>query len=173
MKHDFKPYLSPVFIETGSYIGDGIKAALKAGFERVISIELSEYYYIYCREKIHDERVTLLHGDSILVLPEVLKDINKRCTFWLDGHFCGDYSEQGIMPVPLMEELKIIATHHIKDHILLLDDMRLLRNHEAEWKDLPYNICDIEEFIYTINSNYTIAYIDGYKKNDILVARVL
>jgi hypothetical protein len=37
MKHEFKPYLNPVFIESGSYIGAGIVAAWDAGFKKIIS----------------------------------------------------------------------------------------------------------------------------------------
>ena len=39
MRHDFKKYLNPVFIETGSLQGKGIQAAIDAGFQKVISIE--------------------------------------------------------------------------------------------------------------------------------------
>ena len=103
---------------------------------------------------------------------EILNGISKRCTFWLDGHFCGDFTASGIRPVPLMEELQIIAGHHIKNHIILIDDMRLLRNKEAEWKDLPYCVCDVEEMIYSINKDYKITYDFGVVKDDILIARV-
>ena len=88
MKHNFKPYMNPVFIETGSYVGDGIKAALDAGFKQVISIELSVFYYEACKERFKDDpRVFLYFGDSLIILPEILNGISKRCTFWLDGHF--------------------------------------------------------------------------------------
>ena len=39
---NFKKYPNPVFVETGSLMGDGIQQALEAGFQKVISIELSE-----------------------------------------------------------------------------------------------------------------------------------
>jgi len=180
MKHDFKPYLNPVFIETGSYGGHGIKSAMDAGFKKVISIEVNDFFYQICKNRFKNYKkvVHLYFGDSIIVLPEVLKTINERCTFWLDGHYMSDpHTAGGAMPVPLMEELKAIAQHHIKNHTILIDDIRLLRNHEAEWKDLPYCICDVEEFIHTINPNYKITYVvgsDGVKnvKDDILVAQV-
>lgn len=178
MKHNFKPYLNPVFIETGTFKGQGVRAALKDGFKRVISIEISNYYYSLCREKFKDNKNVELHfGDSVLLLPEILKDTNERCTFWLDGHYHEKITRAGILteiemiPVPLMEELKIIGKHHIKNHTLLLDDMRLVRNKD-EWKDFPYCICDIEEMIHTINPKYDISYIDGYGKDDILVAQI-
>jgi len=172
MKHNFKPYLNPVFIESGSYGGDGIMAALKAGFPKVISIELSEYYYILCRERYKQPNVTLYHGDSVEVLPIILKDITERCTFWLDGHFCGDFTAGQTNPVPLMEELLIIAKHTRNDHTIIIDDMRLLRTHDAEWKDLKYGIEDIENVVRRINPKYQIHYEKGLVKNDILVATI-
>jgi hypothetical protein len=172
MKYNFKPYLSSIFIESGSYGGDGVKAALSSGFKKVISIELSKEYYELCKSRYPQKNVTFYHGDSIDVLPEILKGIDCKCTFWLDGHFCGGESASGKYPVPLMEELKIIATHHIKNHILLLDDMRLLRNHSAEWKDLTYGIREIEDMIHSINPNYKITYGFGVVKDDILIAQV-
>ena len=178
MKHNFKPYLNPIFIETGSYIGDGIQAALRAHdkdirFEKIISIEVSKHFYDICKARFSQGKVQLYFGDSILVLPEVLKTIDKRCTFWLDAHYMGDpNTEGGMMWVPLMEELKIIAKHHIKNHTILIDDIRLLRDHEAEWKDFPYCVCDVEEFIHTINPNYKITYTFGVVAGDILIAQV-
>jgi len=174
MKREFAPYLNPIFIETGSYIGMGIDAALEAGFKKIISIEVNDYFYQICKEKYsHQERVEIRFGDSILILPEVLKGINKICTFWLDGHYMSDpRTEGGMMPVPLMEELKIIKQHTIKNHTILIDDIRLLRNHEAEWADLPYDVCDVEQFIYSINPNYKITYTFGEVENDILIAEV-
>jgi len=174
MKREFTPYLNPVFIETGSYAGWGIDAALAAGFKRIISIEVNDHFYQICKEKFaHQDEVHLHFGDSILVLPEVLKEINERCTFWLDAHYMSDPdTEGGMMPVPLMEELKIIKQHHIKNHTILIDDMRLLRAHEAEWKDLPYGVQDVEQFICIINPNYRITYTFGEVENDILIAEV-
>jgi len=175
MKREFEPYPNGIFIETGSYVGMGIDGALKAGFKKIISIEVNDFFYQFCKEKYKDKRdiVHLWFGDSILVLPEVLKTINEKCTFWLDAHYMSDpRTEGGMMPVPLMEELKIIAQHHIKNHTILIDDIRMLRNHEVEWKDLPYCVCDVEEFIYTINPDYKISYDFGEVKDDILIAQV-
>lgn len=173
MKHKFKPYINPVFIETGSYCGEGIQAALMSGFKTVISIELSEHYYNLCKDIFKDDaRVKLYFGDSTDVLPEILKDINTPCTFWLDGHWCGDVTACGPNPVPLMEELQAIKNHHIKTHTILIDDMRLLRAHDAEWKDLKYTIHDLENMVRSINPAYTIEYDFGVVRDDILIARL-
>ena len=173
MKHNFKEYLNPVFIETGSFQGNGIRAAQKAGFEKIISIELSEMYYNYCVDKFKDcDNVTLYHGDSTELLPGILKDIDERCTFWIDAHYSGGETAMGRLPVPLMEELLIIRGHHRKDHTIIIDDMRLIRNPVEYWKTLIYGVADIERVIRSINPDYDISYGFGVVPNDILIAKI-
>ena len=47
MKHDFKPYPNRIFIETGSYEGDGIQAAIDSGnYDLIISIEFPELNFL-------------------------------------------------------------------------------------------------------------------------------
>jgi len=174
MIRDFTEHLNPIFIESGSYAGWGIEAALAAGFEKIISMEVNDHFYQICKEKFKDQpRVDLRFGDSMLVLPDILKEVDERCTFWLDGHYMSDPNTAGgVLPVPLMEELVIIKQHPIKDHTILIDDIRLLRNHEAEWVDLPYGVKDVEEFIYSINPAYKITYAFGETEDDILIAQI-
>ena len=171
---DFTDHLNPVFIETGSYAGWGIEAAVTAGFEKIHSIEVNDYFYQICRKKFANQKnVNLYCGDSILILPQLLQEIDERCTFWLDAHYMSDPNTAGgIMPVPLMEELKIIKQHKIKDNTIIIDDIRLLRNHEAEWVDLPYGVSDVEVFIYSINPDYKITYAFGEAEDDILIAEI-
>lgn len=170
-KREFESFINPVFIETGSYVGDGIKAALRCGFPKVISIELSAKYYEGCKERFKDNsNVHLYHGNSVDLLEGILSKIKTPCTFWLDAHYCGDTT--GNKGVPLMEELEIIAQHPIKTHTILIDDMRLIKEKEAEWVDFPYGIRDIEQFINSINPKYKIYYVHGTAPDDILIARV-
>lgn len=121
----FHKYLNPVFVETGSHLGDGIQLALDAGFERVISIELSDKYYTHCQQRFFSEpRVSLVKGDTAFVLYDVIKDIDSRITFWLDGHHsCGD-TALGAFWAPLIQELDAIKRHRRNDHTILIDDMR-------------------------------------------------
>jgi hypothetical protein len=61
----FKKYLNPIFIETGSWIGDGIQQASDAGFKKIISIELSDKYYNYTTDRFSkNENVKVVLGDS-------------------------------------------------------------------------------------------------------------
>jgi len=167
---NFKKYSNPVFIETGSFMGDGIQQALEAGFQKVISIELAEKYYNICKERFkEDPRVSIYKGDSYKVLPDIISKIEERITFWLDGHHsCGD-TALGDYWSPLIHELDAIKTHSIKDHTILIDDMRC-------WKEPNpthgFQETDIIEKLKEINNNYNLIFIDGGEPEDILVASI-
>jgi hypothetical protein len=171
MKHNFVPYLNPLFIESGSYEGDGIQAALNAGFEQVWSIELSEYYHERCKQRFAgNEKVKLFLGSSVDVLPELLKVINCSVTFWLDGHYSGGLTAiDEKCRLPLLKEIEIIGNHHIKNHTILIDDMRAVGTggKDTDWGCFTKQ--DVENAINAI-SDYVIFYEFGIVENDILVA---
>ena len=165
---NFRTYPNPVFLETGSFMGDGIQQALDAGFNRVISIELSDKYYDICKVRFNNNpRVSIYKGDSYKILPEIILQIDEKITFWLDGHHsCGD-TALGDYWAPLMQELDSIKNHHIKKHTILIDDMRC-------WK-LPnpvhgFDESDIIKKLKEINPDYKLIFIEGEEPEDILVA---
>jgi hypothetical protein len=81
-KNLFQKYMNPIFIETGSWHGDGVQLALDAGFKTIYSIELGVDLYIRCKERFSAiDNVHLLQGDSSIVLPELLKNIKEPVTF--------------------------------------------------------------------------------------------
>ncbi len=174
IKHKFKSFPNKVFLETGSYLGDGIQAALDANcFEDIYSIELSSKYYEICKHRfIGNSKVHLFLGDSIIVLPELLKVINDPCTFWIDAHFSGGKTACGDIPVPMMQELEIIASHYIKTHTILVDDIRAVGTGgiETDWGKL--NLEEIEQLLYSINPDYSITYGFGIEVHDILIAQI-
>ena len=167
MKRDFKKYLNPYFIETGSYKGEGIQAALDAGFEKVISFEKSEKYYDLCKAMFSKcPNVSLWFGDSIEWLPIALKGVFKPCTFWLDAHYSGGDTAEG--GTPILKELEIITQriglklNIIEGDIILIDDMRLYRK---GWDGITDK--DIEKAL----AGYDISYEYGVAENDILIAQ--
>ena len=161
---------NPIFVETGSYVGDGIKNAIFAGFQSIHSIELAEKHYQYCKSYFKYNNAVQLHsGDSIAVLPDILSNLTQPATFWLDAHYSGgDTDFQGSL-TPLMKELELIKNHPIKEHTILIDDLR-------EWsRDFPaigFNTEDIKKKILEINPNYVFSFADGHTSNDILVAEI-
>ena len=161
---------NPIFVETGSYLGDGIQAALDAGFQRVISIELSDKYFgISTRRFQNDSRVTIVQGDSALILGQVIADISTPITFWLDGHYSAGDTARGVVMIPLLEELHSIAAHPIKRHTLLIDDMRC-------WREVNpahgFQEDDVLQALVTMQKDVSLEWIDSpHAPRDILLAR--
>ena len=155
-------HINPVLVETGTYHGDGVATALGLGFRKVISIELFDGFFVMCRDKFAaDDRVTILHGDSSVMLWDAIKDVDDRITFWLDGHAFPE-EEKGrpdLKACPLLEELEQISRHPIKDHVILIDDMTSLPKGGA-YKSINFNRKDIEDAVMRINQNYRISYFD-------------
>ncbi len=167
---NFRLHLSTFFIETGSYLGDGIQQALDAGFKHVISIELSPKYHAICRERFKAApNVHLFQGESFQVLPKILATLKQRATFWLDGHHSGGDTALGAHWAPLMQELDAIENHPIHDHIILIDDMRCWKTFNPAHGFVTDDIFDKHR---SINPEYAYSYLDGHEKDDILVARV-
>jgi hypothetical protein len=95
-------------------------------FKEIHSIELNEKLYFENLVRFRNNKnVYLYHGDSSAVIVEILKKINGRCIFWLDGHF--DFTEitsKSDLVTPIRKELEEIAKSSF-EHIILIDDARL------------------------------------------------
>lgn len=167
----FLNYPNEVFIETGCLKGASIKRALDASFSQIFSIELSEKYYKFCKNRFKSNKnVELILGDSYIELPNLLKRIRSRVTFWLDGHWSMGDTALGKYSSPLMQELNAIKEHFISDHTIIIDDMRCW----SKEKNGDFNTEDILNSLYSINPDYKIKYEDGHgsAKNDILIAYI-
>ncbi len=171
IQFELAKYVNPVFVETGTYKGGGIAAALAAGFSKVYSIEVSEEFYNNAVQRFKPEIeqgiVEIILGDSLSCLPEVINKIDKKITFWLDAHTTLGY--EGEKSCPLYEELEAISHHPIKDHTILIDDLRLL---SQEGWGISINQLKVIEIIQKINSNYSINHDNGKIENDVLVALI-
>lgn len=124
VKEFARRYEINAFIETGTYLGDMV-GAVKNSFQRVYSIELS---FELCRKAERKfakySHVTIVEGDSSKVLPQLLNGVEERCLFWLDGHYSEGITARGDKETPILEELRAIVDHPIKDHVILIDDAR-------------------------------------------------
>lgn len=159
---------SEVFVETGTLNGAGIVRALNSGYNKVISIELDENFYKVAKESFTlVPNVEVVHGDSGLVLGEVIENINEKITFFLDGHYSGHGTACGIHEYPLLPELNHIKNHSIKDHVIMIDDLRLWKNYDKE-----LNLENVMTFIKTINEKYEFYTIEGHIEDDVLVCIV-
>jgi hypothetical protein len=168
-------FVNPVLVETGTYTGEGVDVALSLGFERVISIELLEKFYVPAQEKFReDPRVILIHGDSALVLHDAIKNIGTRITFWLDGHSFPEQEHEhdqfGVKACPLIEELEQISRHPVKNHVIMIDDMSSLPA-GGLYETTDFTREDVEAAVLRINPSYQIEYFDR-GGTDVLLAYV-
>jgi len=125
-------YKTNIFIETGTFLGETVEA-FKNNFEKIYSIELSEELALKAKKRFEkDKHVNILHGNSGVVLNEILMNITEPCLFWLDGHYSSEFfigteyiqTAKGDKETPILKELEAILNHHIKNHVILIDDAR-------------------------------------------------
>jgi len=157
------------YIETGAYLGKGIKAVL-TNYNHIHSIELSEQWYNYNVEQFkHNNNVKMYLGDSKKILPELLKSIHEPVTIFLDAHYSGGQTALGEEEVPLLFELEILKNRKYDD-IIIIDDCRLLGKtgtfgrgpNDPEYPKTSYDWSDITD------SKITALMKEGYlvKTND-------
>lgn len=113
------------FVETGTFTGEMV-AAMRPHFRRIISIEMAPDIHDRARARFGgDSRVELLLGDSSVVLPRVLEQIQDPALFWLDGHFMGGNTARGHDDSPVQAEMTALLAHPVRRHLVLIDDARL------------------------------------------------
>lgn len=112
-----------VFVETGTRDGDMIESVGKS-FQKIYSIELDTELYNKARERFAGQHnVVLIEGDSGSKIQEVLAELHEPALFWLDAH--GDsVPVSGPHAAPIKRELEAIFAHPIKNHTILIDDVR-------------------------------------------------
>lgn len=114
-----------IYIETGSYMGNGIKEVLPH-YKKIHSIELSKKWFNYNLEQFKNNHNVKIHlGDSKNILPKLLAEIDEPVTAYLDAHYSGKFTSFGEEETPLLFELEILK-NRIYDDIIIVDDCRLL-----------------------------------------------
>ena len=157
-------FFKPVFIETGTWRGWTVQKAIEAGYEEIYTIELSKPVYDAAVIKFKDHKnVFLFNGDTIQILPKILKDIKKPITFWLDAHF-SDSNVIGLKKFPIIEELEIIKKAGVKGCNVLIDDRRLI---EKRWNLKEEQIISM---LKDIDPGFKFCYLDKAIKDDVIVA---
>jgi hypothetical protein len=168
------------FIESGTYQGDTVKIAIDFGFNKIHSIEIEENLYSSAVELFKkNNNVKIWNGDSPDALREhIIPTLSESSTFWLDAHKSRLLQTPGSNKYgscPLLHELDAISESSIKNHVIIIDDVRLFGT--QNWDFVKKEDC-IKK-IMKINPNYVLEYIDGrcpwqdiVLKNDILIAHI-
>lgn len=122
-------YSVPVFIETGTFTGESLAYALTLDFSSWHSVDLSLEHYRRAATRFGGvQGLTLHHGDSAIVLPEILASLVTPAFFWLDAHWCFLDTARGPKDCPVLEELAAIAEHERRtgiEHLILVDDVHV------------------------------------------------
>ena len=117
-------FQTEVLVETGTYLGDMVEAQ-RNKFKKIFSIELSERLYKQAKKRFRTyPHITILYGDSGIVLNELIPTLNKPSLFWLDGHYSEGITANGEKECPVSEELAAIFKSSF-NHTILIDDARL------------------------------------------------
>lgn len=176
------------YIETGTYLGDGINCVLN-NYENIHSIELAEKYYDYNKEQFkNNTNVKMYLGDSKKILPELLNNINEHVTLYLDAHFSGGTTAFGEEEVPLLFELEILKNRKYDD-IIIINDCRLLGKTGVcgagdndpiyptmtyDWSNITENsIMSLMKEGYILLKNDNCIYTDGANDQYILVKKYM
>jgi hypothetical protein len=111
-------------VETGTFYGNAI-FTLRGDFKEIHSIELAPgLYELNRRELGHLRHIHLHHGDSAVILPQLLPKLTSPTLFWLDGHFCSGPSARGSVDTPISAELEFLLEREPAGHVILIDDAR-------------------------------------------------
>lgn len=124
-----------VFIETGTFYGETTAAAAEI-FSVVHTIELSQDLYERAVRRFSGiPRIHVHHGDSEVVLTEILPGITKPVMFWLDAHYSEVNTARGRKNTPIVDELRQIHASGIRDALILIDDLRCFQAEDADTRD--------------------------------------
>lgn len=164
-------YPAEVFVETGTYDGSGIALALDCGFREIHSIEIDPARHAYSSDRFAGAtNVRIYKGDSIDVLPAVMRKLDKKATLWLDAHPIGpaDPCPRGKAEWPLVSELRELAHSSFrKDHTILIDDRECFKTLFGTSDQ------ELQGLLLKINRRYVFSYEPNkMRAGDILVARV-
>lgn len=168
----FTRFKNEIFIETGTYVGNGLNSALNSGYDKCYSIEIHNHLYEKAKkrfsEKITSGKVKLFCGDSSLIFNYILLGLDKPATFWLDAHVSSQYGDMISKNCPVLEELEAIKNHHIKTHTIMIDDVRIFGTELHDNITVDHVVQKIKE----INPEYKIEFLDSCFYQDVLVAYI-
>ena len=150
-------------LETGTHVGQTCLYALCSRyFTTILSVELSDTYFEWLEQNFAESctssgvdisrvNVSLWHGDSRDKMPEMLSALHETAVVWLDAHDSGGDTSP---TTPLIDELNMLAGHSIKDHVIMIDDIKACYHTDTS-SPWPH-IDDVVSLIRDINPGYVI-----------------
>ena len=153
------------WVETGTYLGETSELLSKFS-EKVYSIEPQKKLYENAKNYFNNFiNVEIINGESQKILPDLLLKIEGDINFWLDGHYSGANTYEGVDHTPILEELKIIeiTINRFNKICVLIDDIRCFNPSNQQYKGYP----KVEELIKWAQRNN----LNWHIEHDIFIAR--
>jgi hypothetical protein len=156
------------------------KQALQCNFDKVYCIEIrSDWVELgkqIFKEDIQKDRYNLYLDDSTNMKKYLIdNNFKDKTMFFLDAHVDNGNIHNYKKKCPLFEELEAIADLKRKDHIIMIDDLRIITT-SFPWGETSYGNIDflqqIKQKILSINENYKFATLNGHIENDVLIAYI-
>lgn len=156
------------------------KKALSCGFDKVYCIEIrkdwvdlgNDIFKEYIMKGIYN-----LYLDDSTNMKKYLTDesFNNKTIFFLDAHVDNNNIQNYKKKCPLFDELEAIKSLVRKDNVILIDDLRIIKE-AFPWGENSYGninfLQQIKELILTINKDYKFSTLNGYENDDVLLAYV-
>jgi hypothetical protein len=171
------------FFETGLWdprSNVSSKQALLCGFEKVFCIEIRKDW-VELGKDVFKEDIMIgkynLYLDDSTNMKKYLTtdDFKNRTIFFLDAHVDNSNIHNYKKRCPLFDELEAIKSIERKDNIILIDDLRIIRQ-SFPWGEQSYgNINFLQQIIntiLTINKDYKFDTLNGHIQDDILIAYI-
>ena len=145
-------------IETGTYKGESSRLLAKY-FKTVHTFEIHKPLYDKAIEDgKHIDNIVYHLGDSVKLLPDVLKTINGSVLYFIDAHTAGTGTGwNGEELVPLLTELRLILKMKREISVFIIDDVRLFNKYD-DWRNITTETIK-KEFT---NVLYDVVYNDRY-----------
>lgn len=172
------------YLETGLYdprTDVSCRKALTCGFKKLYTVELREDWVALGKAEfatnVESGRLTVVHDDSANLANHLCSnpDFEERTLFFLDAHVDNQLIKNYVKRCPIVEELNAIKELARKDHVICVDDMRIMRT-PYPWQESSVGNANYEtlirQMISTINPDYKFMYLDGHVPGDVLCAYV-
>jgi hypothetical protein len=156
------------------------RRALSSGFDKVYCIEIRQDWVELgndvFKEHIMTGKYNLYLDDSSNMKKYLSSDSFKNKTmFFLDAHVDNGNIHNYKKKCPLFDELDAIKSIERKDNVILIDDLRIIKD-SFPWGETSYGNIDfvqqIKETILSINKNYKFSTLNGHINDDVLLAYV-
>ena len=170
------------YFETGLYdprCNVSLRKAIHCDFRKLYSVELRKDWVelgkqAFARDlSIH--RLCLLQMDSndIAEVLEGNPDFQQRTLFFFDAHVDNSQIQGHRNLCPLLHELQALKCLPRKDHIICIDDVRILKN-MYPWGEQSYGkidfLSEIRKSLTELNPSYSFSFLPGYCENDVMIA---